>query len=199
MPRPQIEFWFEFASTYSYLTAMRIEDMAGAAGVDVSWQPLWLGPIFKAQGWDSSPFNLYPAKGQYMWRDMERLAASRGLPFARPDPFPQNSLLANRTACLAVRHPGGSAFVKSVYSAEFGAGADISDASVIAGLLAQAGLPETLMQEAGGDDAKGALKTQVETAMAKGIFGAPSFVVGEEVFWGDDRLEQALDWAVSHA
>ena len=199
MPRPQIEFWFEFASTDSYLTAMRIEEMAGAAGVDVSWQPLWLGPIFKAQGWDSSPFNLYPAKGQYMWRDMERLAASRGLPFQRPDPFPQNSLLANRTACLAVRHAGGPAFVKSVYSAEFGAGADISDPSVIAGLLAQAGLPETLVQEAGGDDAKGALKSQVETAMAKGIFGAPSFVVGEEVFWGDDRLEQALDWARSHA
>ena len=71
--RPRLEFWYEFASTYSYLTAMRIEALAEKAGVDVIWKPFVLGPIFSAQGWNTSPFNIYPAKGKYMVREMERL------------------------------------------------------------------------------------------------------------------------------
>ena len=93
-----IDFWFDFASTYSYLTAMRIRPLAAAAGVVVRFRPFLLGPIFKAQGWDTSPFSIYQAKGRYMWRDLERLAADLELPFRRPDPFPQNSLLAARVA-----------------------------------------------------------------------------------------------------
>lgn len=197
MPPPRLEFWFEFASTYSYLSALRIDDLAAKAGVEVDWQPFWLGPIFRAMGWQSSPFNEYPAKGQYMWRDMERLCIDRGLPFVRPDPFPQNSLLAARTACLAVQQPGGPGFVRAVYRAEFGDGANIADPDLLRRLLAEAGLPETLVDEAEEQPAKDALKGQVERAMAMGLFGAPSFVVGQEVFWGDDRLEQALDWAAS--
>ena len=96
--RPVLEFWYEFASTYSYLAAMRIEGRAEAAGVEVRWRPFLLGPIFAAQGWTTSPFNLYPAKGRYMWRDMEREAARLGLPCRRPDPFPQNTLVAARVA-----------------------------------------------------------------------------------------------------
>ena len=102
MPAPaaKLEFWYEFASTYSYLSAMRIEALATAAGVAVEWKPFLLGPIFKAQGWDTSPFNLYPAKGRYMVRDLQRLAAGRGLRFALPAPFPQNSLAAARLALV---------------------------------------------------------------------------------------------------
>jgi 2-hydroxychromene-2-carboxylate isomerase len=74
-----LDFWFEFASTYSYLAAMRIGPLAESAKVEVRWRPFLLGPIFKAQGWDNSPFNIYPAKGRYMWRDMERLASAQGL------------------------------------------------------------------------------------------------------------------------
>ena len=80
----QLTFWFEFASTYSYLSAMRIEDMAEKAGVELVWKPFLLGPIFKSQGWNTSPFNLYPAKGNYMVRDIERIAQGRGIPFRRP-------------------------------------------------------------------------------------------------------------------
>ena len=75
MPDPALDFWFDFASTYSYLAAARIRPLAAAANVQVRFRPFLLGPIFKAQGWDTSPFNLYEAKGRYMWRDMERLAA----------------------------------------------------------------------------------------------------------------------------
>ena len=76
-----LDFWFEFASTYSYPAAMRIADAAAARGVTVRWRPFLLGPIFKAQGWDNSPFNLYPAKGRYMWRDLERVCDALALPF----------------------------------------------------------------------------------------------------------------------
>jgi 2-hydroxychromene-2-carboxylate isomerase len=93
-----LEFWFEFGSTYSYLSAVRIED---AEGVQVSWRPFLLGPIFEEQGWNDSPFNVYPAKGRYMWRDMERLCTKYGIPFARPSRFPRDGLLAARVACLA--------------------------------------------------------------------------------------------------
>src|SRR6188768_1941678 len=102
MTDPVLDFWFDFASTYSYLAAARIRPLAATANVRVRFRPFLLGPIFKAQGWDTSPFNLYEAKGRYMWRDMERLAAELALPFRRPDPFPQNSLLPARVALVGL-------------------------------------------------------------------------------------------------
>jgi hypothetical protein len=96
-----MNFWFEFASTYSYPAAMRIEALAAERGVDVRWRAFLLGPIFRAQGWNDSPFNLYPAKGRYMWRDLERICSAQGIPFNRPSVFPRNGLLAARVACLA--------------------------------------------------------------------------------------------------
>jgi len=100
-----LDFWFDFASTYSYPAAMRIGALADTAGVVVNFRPFLLGPAFKAQGWTTSPFNLYPAKGGYMWRDLERICADLALPFRRPDPFPQNSLIAARIALLGLREP----------------------------------------------------------------------------------------------
>jgi 2-hydroxychromene-2-carboxylate isomerase len=119
IPKPTLTFWYEFASTYSWLAAERIEELAAAADVEIHWRAFLLGPIFVAQGWNSSPFNLYPAKGNNMWRDMERLGALMGLPpLTRPDPFPQNSLLAARVAtALAGRKP--PAFSRAVFRAEF--------------------------------------------------------------------------------
>ena len=92
------EFWYEFASTYSYPAALRVAALAEARGVSLVWRPFLLGPIFFAQGWRDSPFNIYPAKGRYMWRDLERTCAAMGVPLKRPDPFPQPSLLAARVA-----------------------------------------------------------------------------------------------------
>src|SRR5215475_8269845 len=104
MPLPVLDFWFDFASTYSYLAAMRIGPLAQKADVWVRFRPFLLGPIFKAQGWTTSPFNLYPAKGRHMWRDLERSCAELQLAFRRPDPFPQNSLLAARVALRSEEH-----------------------------------------------------------------------------------------------
>src|SRR5215831_5047355 len=131
-----IDFWFDFASTYSYPAAMRIGPSAETAGVRVRFRPFLLGPIFKAQGWTTSPFNLYPAKGRHMWRDLERLCADLGLPFRRPDPFPQPSLLAARVALAALDHGCGEDFCRAMFRAEFAEGRSIDDPAVIGELLA---------------------------------------------------------------
>lgn len=98
-----LHFWFEFASTYSYPAAMRIAARAEAAGVALAWRPFLLGPIFQAQGWNDSPFNVYPIKGRYMWRDLERLCAKEDVPLRRPSRFPRPSLIGARVACLGAR------------------------------------------------------------------------------------------------
>lgn len=190
-----VTFWFDFASTYSYLSAMRIGPLAAARGVGVVWQPFLLGPVFAAQGWTSSPFNLYPAKGRNMWRDMERQTQAMGLALVRPDPFPQNSLLAARVALLAGEAGRGAAFCTAVFRAEFGQGRDISDGQVIASVLDEVGLSAGLVEQAGSPEVKAALRAVSERAAALDIYGAPSFTVDGELFWGNDRLEQALDWA----
>ncbi|MEM7075891.1 MAG: 2-hydroxychromene-2-carboxylate isomerase [Pseudomonadota bacterium] len=190
---PQIEFWFDFASTYSYLSAMRIETQAANRGVRVQWRPFLLGPVFAAQGWNTSPFNIYPAKGAYMWRDMARLCARYHLPLTKPDPFPQHSLLAARVALAIPDDRQLPGFCKAVFAAEFAEGLDISDVQVLQTCLCAAGAPPDLLETAQTPGIKSALRAQVEEAMQRGIFGAPSFVLGDELYWGDDRLDDALD------
>ncbi len=191
-----IQFWFDFASSYSYLSAMRIEKAASAKGVPVEWNPFLLGPIFADQGWNNSPFNLYPAKGKYMWRDMERLCAARGLPLRRPDPFPQNSLKAARLG-LAADLQDRAKLVRAIFDAEFGNGLGISDESVLSDCLISSSLPSDLMDCTQTPDIKNALFGQVDRAKTLGIFGAPSFIVGDELYWGDDRLDEALSYAAT--
>lgn len=192
---PRLTFWFEFASTYSYLSVMRLPALAEAAGVDVTWRPFLLGPIFAAQGWTTSPFVLFAAKGNYMWRDVKRRADRFGLEFHRPDIFPQNGLYAARAAQLALSHPQGVAFCQNVFLAQFGAKQDISDPVVISACAAAAGLPEDALAQIDDPANKHALRESTEDAARLGIFGSPSFMVDQELFWGDDRLEAALNWA----
>ncbi len=193
------EFWFEFASTYSYPAVARIEAEAAAAAVIVEWRPFLLGPIFKAQGWNDSPFNLYPAKGRYMWRDLERICAGMNLPFRRPTIFPQNGLLAARVATFAsldAQALWGPAFTRAVFTANFAEGRDISRRETIAECLAAAGQPAgEVLERAAQPEVKARLRQAIEEAMGLGIFGAPSFTIGDEMFWGNDRLEAALAWA----
>ena len=191
----QVDFWFEFASTYSYLSAMRLPALAKKTGIAVRWRPFLLGPIFAAQGWNTSPFNIYAAKGAYMWRDMERRTEALGLALRRPDPFPQNSLLAARVAQAAPEGPARIRFVQNVYLAQFATGQDISDPDVIAACISAAELPLDLLNEAQTPENKHALREATEEAIRLGIFGAPSFVAGGELFWGDDGLTDALTWA----
>jgi 2-hydroxychromene-2-carboxylate isomerase len=192
-----IDFWFDFGSTYSYPAALRIGPLAQAAGVSVRFRPFLLGPIFKAQGWTTSPFNLFPAKGRHMWRDLERVCAELGLPFQRPDPFPQNSLLAARVALAGFDQGWGEDFCRALFRAEFGEGRRIEDAATIGDVLAGLSIaPAPALAAAQSDTIKARLRRETEEAQRLGLFGAPSFVCADgELFWGNDRLEPALRWA----
>lgn len=193
---PTVEFWFDFASTYSYPAAMRIERRPDAAGVAIAWQPFLLGPIFAGQGWNDSPFNLYPPKGRYMWRDLERLCEKISVPFTHPSRFPRNGLLAARIANRFAAAPLVPDFCRAIFHANFAEDREIADPDVVRDCLDRLGLPsETLIAEAQSPDGKAALRDTVQRAQALGLFGAPSFVVAGELFWGNDRLDDALDWA----
>jgi len=188
-----MDFFYEFASTYSYIAAMRIAPLAQAASVTVRWRPFLLGPIFKAQGWDTSPFNLYPAKGRYMVRDCEREAAANGLTFRLPEPFPQSTLLAARVAIAGLEEGWGEEFSRKVYRAQFAECRQVGDRNVIGEIVDALGQNvAAALVRAGSDDIKQKLRRNTAEAQQHGIFGAPSFIARGELFWGNDRLEQAL-------
>jgi 2-hydroxychromene-2-carboxylate isomerase len=190
----RVEFWFEFASSYSYPAVLRFERLAQQLNVGITWRPFLLEPIFKSQGWHDSPFNLYPVRGRYMWRDFERICAELQLPFQRPAQFPRNGLTAARIACQYGHEPWMPDFVRRVYVANFAEDRDIADEAVLGSILASLGQPATILVQAQGAGAKNKLRAQTERAVALGIFGAPSVTCGNELFWGNDRLEQALTW-----
>ena len=196
MTAPALDFWFDFASTYAYPAAMRVRALATAAGIEVKFRPFLLGPLFKAQGWTTSPFNLFPAKGRNMWRDLERLCEDLKLPFRRPEPFPQNSLMPARVALVGLSQGWGEAFCVEVFRAQFGSSRRIDEPATLAEILSRLGADvQGALASAQSDDSKARLRTETEEAQRLGIFGAPSFVTaGGELFWGNDRLEQALRW-----
>lgn len=196
-----IEFWFEFASSYSYPAAMRIEQAAQTCGVAVLWRPFLLGPIFRAQGYDSSPFVQYPAKGRYMWRDLERICAQHGIAFRKPSSFPRTSVLGARLVAAYAGEPWVPGFVRALYRANFAHDHDIGATDVVREILA-ASVPNAAarIEAAQAEPLKQCLRQNTEQAQALGLFGAPSFRVGDErsgheLFWGSDRLDDALAWA----
>lgn len=191
-----IEFWFEFASTYSHPAAQRVATLAERRDVNLVWRPFLLGPIFAAQGWNDSPFNLYPAKGAYMWRDLERVCAGHGVAFRKPSAFPRNGLLGARLCIAAEQEPWMPDVARGLYRANFVDDLDISSENVVADVVRAAGQePAPWLERAATAETKARLREQTERAQSLGIFGAPSFTVDGELFWGDDRLEAALEYA----
>ncbi len=193
-PRPaHLEFWFDFASTYSYVAAMRIEELCRAAGVELAWKPFLLGPIFAAQGLSDSPFNLNPRRGEYMWRDLERLCAKFELPWRPLSQFPRASTLAARVACEVANETCGGDYIRRVFTSNFGADQDIGDRAVIAEILTGLGRDATeILARAESPERRTALRTNTERAIAIGIFGAPNCLVGDELFWGEEAIEDAI-------
>ncbi|SFB75765.1 2-hydroxychromene-2-carboxylate isomerase [Massilia yuzhufengensis] len=193
---PPIEFWFEFGSNYSYLSLMRIEQAASRAGVPLRWKPFLLGPILRALGHQDSPFNEQKEKGDYVWRDMARRAAKYGLPFQRPSVFPRRAVLPMRVALLGADQPWMGEFCRRIMLQNWVHDCDIDHDGVV--LAALDGLvidPAAIVAQAGAEHTKALLRAQTEQARARGIFGAPSLIVDGELFWGDDRLDDALDYA----
>ncbi len=192
-----IQFWFDFASTYSYVAAMRIGEAAAGAGAPLEWRPFLLGPIFTEQlGIKDSPFNVFPVRGRYMWRDVERLCEKYRLPWKRPSAFPRNGLLAARVGCVADEEPWLPEFVRAVFRANFAEDRDIADAGVIGAILAALGQDApALLERASSQPVKDLLRARTAEASRLGIFGAPDFVVAGELFFGQDRLDDAVAWA----
>lgn len=195
----KVQFWFEFASTYSYLSAMRAEDVANEQGITLDWRPFLLGVIFKQDlGYADSPFNKHPKKRDYMWADIDRQSQLRGLPaLTIPEQFPQNGLLAARISCALYQDERLPVFVRSVFRAQFQYGEDISNPEIMFDILTQNGFDApSIMEKANKKKAKKRLRDHTEQADHMGIFGAPNFVTSDgELFWGDDRMESAFAWA----
>ena len=194
-----IEFWFDFGSNYSYLSMPRIRQLAADAGVQVRLKPFMLGPIFKSLGWETSPFVLQTMKGNYVWRDMQRQCDKFGLRWQRPSVFPRNALLAARIALHGDGEPWLATFCEQFMLANFASDREIGDETVIAAILDKLGVDsETVIAAAKTEAAKLALRERTADAQARGIFGAPMFFMGDEMFWGNDRLEDAIAMAVQH-
>lgn len=200
MNAPTLDFWFDFGSNYSYLSTMRIEEAAAAHGVALRWQPFLLGPVFRALGWETSPFVLQKEKGDYAWKDMVRQCRKYGLPWRRPSNFPRAAVLPLRIALAGAGQPWIGEFCRRTMQLNFAEDRDIDAPETMAALLADMGLPaHRVIDEALSDANKLRLRRQTETAMEKGIFGAPTFFVGDEMFWGNDRLDDALAFARAQA
>ncbi|OZI21552.1 2-hydroxychromene-2-carboxylate isomerase [Bordetella genomosp. 9] len=192
----QLQFWFDFASPYSFLAIERIEPIAAAQGVTVNYQPFLLGPIFKARGWDDSPFRLFPDKGEYMMREVQRLAARYGVTYRRPTEFPRVGVLPSRVAYIGLQADWGKAFCLSMFRANFVDDLDIQKRDVVGDRLGALGVDaEAVLARAGSDEIRQAFRAQVDRAQALGIFGAPMMFAGREMFWGNDRVEDAVRWA----
>ena len=194
-PPRTLEFWFEFASPYSYVAAMRIADLCRDGGVPLAWRPFLLGPIFQLQGWTDSHFNLYPRRGDYMWRDLERLTLKFGLPWRKPTHFPRGSTIAARVVAAYADEAWTGDFVRAVYVANFGENREIGERAEVASIVRALGQTESVLEHALDEAHRPLLRAATDRAIALGIFGAPNCVVGEELFWGEESLEDAVAWA----
>lgn len=194
----KIEIWFDFASNYSYLSAMRIEELARAREVAVIWRPFLLGPVFKSIGMDNSPFVTQKLKGAYVWTDMERQCRKYGLGWTRPTSFPRRSILPARIATFADGKPWQAEFIRRVMRLNFVEDRDIEDHAALSEVLASLGQDgPAVIAAAESDDVKQTLRDRTGEAQQRDVFGAPTFFVGDEMFWGNDRLDDALELAAS--
>lgn len=191
-----IECWFDFASNYSYLSIMRIEQLAAERGIAVTWRPFLLGPIFQSLGWNNSPFVLQEAKGRYVWEDMPRQCEKYGLPWQQPSQFPRRQLLPTRVAMLVEHQSWIGTYCRRLMHMNFAQDRDIDNTEAVGEALAGFDVAvESLIEQASTDITKQRLRQRTDEARTRGIFGAPTFFVGTAMYWGNDRLADALEAA----
>ena len=190
-----IEFWFDFSSPYSYLASERIDELAAQYGRKVKWRPMMLGAAFKASG---LPLLIsIPLKGEYSKRDIERSARYLGIPFAFPPKFPLATLAAARGYYWLHGQDCGKAraFAHAVFRAYWIDGLDISEGPVVLEIAGELGIDGDAFTAAiATQEIKDRVKQETDAAIARGMFGAPFFMVDDEPFWGADRLPQIDKW-----
>lgn len=192
-----IQFWFSIGSTYTFLTAARLPGIEASCGVSFEWRPFNVRAIMIEQS--NIPFRNKPIKSAYMWRDIERRAEKYGLAAKLPAPYPLKEFdLANRVAVLGVREGWCAGYVQAAYRRWFGEGLEAGSEPNLSRSIAEAGQdPERVVAAANSEAIATAYEAATEEARKLNIFGAPTFVVGDEVFWGDDRLDDAIAWSRS--
>ncbi len=199
MQTPTIEFWFGYGSTYAYLSAMRIESLLLGSGIKVLWRPFNLTTLMREKGFAKGPFADRPEKLAYMWRDLERRAKRHGIPYRRPTIYPVDSQRTVRVGFLSSREGWCAAFTRKVMTMNFVEARPIGVPGQLEAALSELGHdPEIVIQRAHEPDVEAALEAQTRQAIELGIFGSPSFLVNGELFWGDDRLEDAIAWCKGH-
>ncbi len=194
MATDPIDFWFTMGSTYTYLSVMRIGGLEQSSGIRFRWRPFHLLVIL--QEMKHVPFADKPAKSAYMWRDIERRAAMYGLPVSLPVPYPaKQSIMANLVATVGMRQGWGVDFVRAAYRRWFQLGQETGSEPNVSESLRDIGQePQSVLALANVPDVTAALMEETDVAKKLGIFGSPTFIVGHELFWGDDRLEDAIGW-----
>jgi 2-hydroxychromene-2-carboxylate isomerase len=190
----ELDFFFFFGSTHSYLSVMRIEEMASRRGISVNWRPFSVRALMREQG---NTFHKISARTAYMWRDIERRAAEHGLAFVSPPIWPTDpDQLANRVGVVAASEGWCPAYAKASFHSWYLDGKGLGDLAALSDVLRGLGkAPEDVIARANSEAVRARYDSETNVARKLGIFGVPTFAVGHEIFWGDDRLEQALAWA----
>jgi 2-hydroxychromene-2-carboxylate isomerase len=193
-----IDFYFDFSSPYAYFASTRIDAVMARQGATVEWRPFLLGAVFKVNG--AAPLTAVPLKGEYSRHDWERAARRYGVPFRMPAQFPFGTV----TACRAYYHlretdaAGAVRLAKALFHAAFGQGRDLSPVEAVGAVAEAHGFDaEDILTGIQRPAIKEKLKHEVEAAMARGVFGAPFFIVDGEGFWGNDRVEEVAQWVES--
>ena len=189
-----MDFFFSYSSTYSYLSVMRADGLAAEAGVALRWRPFRLRTITQEQ--NNRPFIGKPVKLKYMWRDVERRAKQLGISFNGIPPYPVDAeALAHRVGIVAAKEGWCPEYSKAVYQGWFVNHKDPGDSSQLRQVLTNlAQDADAVISPANSQEIESQLTSETDVARSLGIFGSPTFVVGSEIFWGDDRLEIALQW-----
>jgi 2-hydroxychromene-2-carboxylate isomerase len=186
----RLEFFFDYGSPYSYLADTQLAGLQARTGCEIAYRPMLLGGVFKATGNRSPAMEPVDAKRDYGMRELRRWVAWLGVPFQMNAHFPINTLLLMRAAHAAQQLGVFSAFHAAIYPAFWARSENLGDPAVVRRVCAEAGLDGGgILAAADGDAAKAALRATTEEAVARGVFGAPAFFVGDELFWGNDRLD----------
>jgi 2-hydroxychromene-2-carboxylate isomerase len=187
--RPLVEFFFDYGSPFSYLADTQLPGIAARTGASIVYRPMLLGAVLKATG-NSSPMAV-PAKGRYMGRDLERWAKHYGVAFQRnPFPFLGNTLRLMRGAVGSQKLGVFDRYHPAVFSAAWGNAVDLGDEAAFRAVLRGAGIDAgELLRSIDDQSTKDELRRATEVAVERGVFGAPAFFVGDELFWGNDRLD----------
>jgi 2-hydroxychromene-2-carboxylate isomerase len=191
-----IEFYFDFSSPYSYIASEQIESLAARTGRALHWRPILLGAVFKASG--GAPLTeVYGPKARYSVRDFARSAAFVGVPYRHPTVFPIGAVAASRAVLCLQRDQASKAvpYIHAVFRAFFVDDRNVGDATVALDIAQSLGIDAARLAAGVQEDAiKNALRVEVEQAIARGVFGAPTIFVDGEMFWGHDRFDQIERW-----